>query len=1037
MKFKFIITTISLLTSTLILSAQSIFTFKEWQNEKVYQINTLNAHANFINYQNQEDALKNDISKSSDIKLLNGTWKFNMVNAVADRPVDFFKPNFDDSNFKNIQVPGNWETQGFGIPIYTNIVYPFPKNPPFIDQEFNPVGSYRTRFTIPKSWDGKKVILHLGSVTGAMYVYVNGKEVGYSEASKLPAEFDITNYLKPNDNLLAIQIIRWHDGSYLEDQDFWRLTGIERDVYLKAENNVSLQNFEVSANLDQQYKNGNLEIKLNLNGKDQQNLADYKLSINLLDANGKSIYTQEKPAALSLNFSKAINNPLKWSAEKPNLYKLLISLKHKTNATQITAVNVGFRKVEIKNAQLLVNGKKIMVKGTNRHEHDPILGHVTTKEMLLKDLALMKQNNINAIRLSHYPNHSLIYELADELGFYIVDEANIEIHGMGVLPGGIEKRNHPAYTPSWEPAILDRIQRMIKRDYNHPSVIIWSMGNECGNGKVFFDAYDWIKKYDPSRPVLFEQSMEDTNTDIVSPMYPKIGYMQKYASDTTKKRPFIMCEFSHAMGNSSGNFQEYFDIIKSSPHMQGGFIWDWVDQGILSNGPNGPFMAYGGDLGGLNLQNDANFCANGLVSADRLPHAGLYEVKKVYQNVIFKDIDWKKGKIKLINEYVFSNLSHLKFTWKIFKNGILIHENIFLAKADAGKTADIQLKLPSINFNDGNEYTLNLYAYTINASPLVPANFNVASEQFLTTNTGLTIVNGANNNLKTDIQNQILSFSAGDISGKFNLKTAKFTNYKIGGKGIILNFPQPYFWRAPTDNDFGNRLNELSNVWRNAHQNKEILSINTTPQNQDGFTIKVNYLLTDIKAKYTETYTIMNDASIKIEVALNELNKLPELPRFGMRMEVDQEADYKYYGRGPYENYSDRNSASFVGIYDKAEVDKYHVNYIRPQENGYKTDVRWIEITNKTSGVGLSIKGLQPLGFSYLPYLSEDLDPGLTKKNQHPNDVPLKKFNVVHIDLKQRGVGGDNSWGALPHQPYLLKDSNYAYGYIIKAINTP
>ena len=330
-----------------------------------------------------------------------------------------------------------------------------------------------------------------------------------------------------------------------------------------------------------------------------------------------------------------------------------------------------------------------------------------------------------------------------------------------------------------------------------------------------------------------------------------------------------------------------------------------------------------------------------------------------------------------------------------------------------------------------------MYAYTINASPLVPANFNVASEQFLTTNTGFTIVNGANNNLKTDIQNQILSFSAGDISGKFNLKTAKFTNYKIGGKGIILNFPQPYFWRAPTDNDFGNRLNELSNVWRNAHQNKEILSINTTPQNQDGFTIKVNYLLTDIKAKYTETYTIMNDASIKIEVALNELNKLPELPRFGMRMEVYQEADYKYYGRGPYENYSDRNSASFVGIYDKAEVDKYHVNYIRPQENGYKTDVRWIEITNKTSGVGLSIKGLQPLGFSYLPYLSEDLDPGLTKKNQHPNDVPLKKFNVVHIDLKQRGVGGDNSWGALPHQPYLLKDSNYAYGYIIKAINTP
>jgi beta-galactosidase len=1037
MKIKTIIITINLIVSALILNAQSIFSFKEWENEKVYQINALSAHANFINYQNQEDALKNDISKSSEIKLLNGLWKFNMVNSVASRPVDFFKLNFDDSNFKNIKVPGNWETQGFGIPIYTNIIYPFPKNPPFINQEFNPVGSYRTKFTIPKDWDGKKVILHLGSVTGAMYIYVNGKEVGYNEASKLPSEFDITNYLKSNDNLLAIQIIRWHDGSYLEDQDFWRLTGIERDVYLKAESIVSLQNFEVKADLDQQYKNGNLDVKLTINSANQQNLSDYKLSITLLDATGKTIYTQEKPAALAVNFNKVINNPSKWSSEKPNLYKLLINLKGKTNAAQITAVNVGFRKVEIKNAQLLVNGKKIMVKGANRHEHDPVLGHVTTREMLLKDLTLMKQNNINAIRLSHYPNHSLIYELADELGFYIVDEANVEIHGMGVLPGNIEKTNHPAYTASWEASISDRIQRMVKRDFNHPSIIIWSMGNECGNGKVFFDAYDWIKKYDPSRPVLFEQAMEDTNTDIVSPMYPKISYMQKYASDTTKRRPFIMCEYSHAMGNSSGNFQEYFDIIKSSPHMQGGFIWDWVDQGILSDGPNGPFMAYGGDLGGLNLQNDLNFCANGLVSADRLPHASLYEVKKVYQDIIFKNDDWKSGKIKLVNEYGFSNLSNLKFSWKLLKNGSVMQEGDFMAVADAGKTANIQLKLPQINFNDGNEYALNLYAHTIKATPLVPANFNVASEQFFTNNTVFAPLVSTQNVLKTEIKNQILSFSAGEISGKFNLKTAKLMSYGISEQSIIQNFPQPYFWRAPTDNDFGNRLYELSNVWRTAHQNKEILNVSTSAQTQDGMNIKVTYMLTDIKTKYTETYTILNDASIKVDVSMNDIDNLPELPRFGMRMQVDKEASYKYYGRGPYENYSDRNTASFLGIYNKTAVDQYHVDYIRPQENGYKTDVRWVEITNKNKGVGLSIKGLQPLGFSFLPYLSEDIDPGLTKKNQHPNEIALKQFNVVHIDLKQRGVGGDNSWGALPHKQYLLKDKNYTYSYIIKAIKTP
>ncbi|WP_017256955.1 glycoside hydrolase family 2 TIM barrel-domain containing protein [Pedobacter arcticus] len=1017
--------------------AQTVFTHKEWQDEKIVNINMEAPHVQFMTYQTAQDIKSDDYEKSNDYQSLNGTWKFQIVNSPKDRPVDFFKSDFDDSKFKSIAVPGNWEVLGFGIPIYTNTVYPFPANPPFISQDFNPVGTYRKTFVVNPSLKGRDITLHFGSISGAMYLYINGQAVGLSKASKLPSEFNITKYLKDGENVISAQVYRWHDGSYLEDQDFWRLTGIERDVYLQAKNSVSIQDFNVKADLDDNYKNGLLNIDLSFANLGNSKLSDYEVKVSLADLNGKTVYIASKGLVSSnQSFSATINNPLKWSAEIPNLYQLTISLQNKADKSiSITGAKVGFRKVEIKNAQLLVNGVKVMVHGTNRHEHDEILGHVVPKETLIKDLQLMKQFNINAIRLSHYPNDPLIYKLADEYGFYIVDEANIEVHGMGAsLQGNFDKSVHPAYLKSWAPAFMDRIERMVKRDFNHPSVIIWSMGNECGNGQVFHDAYKWLKNADTTRPVQFEQAGEDWNTDIVSPMYPKIDYMKSYAKDLSQKRPFIMCEYAHAMGNSSGNFQEYWDIIKSSPHMQGGFIWDWVDQGLKTEGPNGTYWAYGGDLGGLNLQNDENFCANGLVSADRVPHPGLYEVKKVYQDIIFKDMDWQRGIIFVANEFSFKDLSSYNFKWKLLKNGSEISNGTFSAKASAGKQALVKLKLPKTDFKDGNEYNLNVFAYTNTATDLVAANHEVAREQFDNgDNAYFKQKQLADGTLKIEKSDKMLKFSSGTVNGTFNLQNGKFADFKYNNSSIIKSLPQPYFWRAPTDNDFGNKMPEKNGVWRTAHINKKLLSVKVSDQTVSGISITADYKLTDINSNYQEKYSINNDGSVIINCKIDMLdNILPDLPRFGMRMQLTKDASqYEFYGRGPWENYSDRNTSSFLGIYNQNDVNKHDIDYIRPQEKGNKTGVRWLNVHDK-NGNGIQIKGLQALEFSLLPNNAEDFDPGLNKKNQHPADVPVRNFNVLSIDLKQRGLGGDNSWGALPHGKYLLNNKIYEYSYSIK-----
>jgi beta-galactosidase len=1022
------------------LSTQVVFGQQNpWENPALYQENKEVPHVTFMLFDGADKVIKDDYSQSPFYQSLNGDWKFTYVDKAANRNKDFYKTDLDDSQWSNIKVPSNWEIQGFGIPLYTNYIYEFPKNPPFVGPD-NPVGTYRRHFTMPENWDGKEVMLQFGSITGAAFVTVNGHQIGISKASKTPDEFNITPYLKNGDNLLAVQVFRWHDGSYLEDQDFWRLSGIERDVFIYAMPKYSIWDFNVEAGLDKSYKNGLLNLSVNLRKFKGADLSHARLNVSVQDSLGHQVFSKAlniKDANDSLQWlsiAGEIKNVKAWNGEHPYLYDLVISLTN-DGKTIYTGSKIGFRKVEIKDSQLMVNGVPIIVHGTDRHEHDPETGHVISKALMIKDIQLMKAYNINAVRNSHYPNNPLWYKLCDKYGIYLVDEANVESQGMEIGQPSFDKSVLPAYSPLWAPAIADRIHRLVKTDRNHPAIIIWSMGNETSNGPVFHDAYKWIKKEDTTRPVQFEPAGQEENTDIVCPMYPGVNWMKAYA-ESSKTRPLIMCEYAHAMGNSNGNFQEYWDIINSSKKMQGGFIWDWVDQGLATKAADGKtFYAYGGDLGGFGLQNDENFCANGLVSANRIPHPGLNEVKKVYQNIIFSDFDQAKNQVKISNLFAFSKLDNEEFKWQLFKNGDLVAENTFLVDLDPKSEKTIHLDLPKITAQAGEEYTLNLYAYLKKAEPLIAVGHEVAREQFLLDRQYFQ-KQTPSGDLKVTQNDHILEFTSGNVEGSFDTKSGRWTSYQMKGQHLELrSFPEPYFWRAPTDNDFGNGMPAKLGIWRNADQDKAVKKITVGVQDAEGINIKVDYLLNAIEVPYTIIYQIKNDGAVEITASIDMKGRdLPELPRFGMRMRMPQEYDQlNYYGRGPWENYSDRNTTSFIGKYNQKVKDQYADTYIRPQESGYKTDVRWFELTN-SEGTGIKVTGTQPICFSAINHSTEDLDPGLTKKQQHPTDLKPRKEVYLHIDLKQRGVGGDNSWGAYPHSQYLLLDKKYTYSYTIKLI---
>lgn len=1026
-------------------STTAAYAVNDWENPEVYAVGREIPRATSIPYSSVDGALSMNYADSPWFRSLNGQWKFNWVAKPADRPQDFYRNDYDVSAWDDITVPSNWEMQGYGVPIYTNVVYPYPSNIPNIPHNDNPVGSYKRTFNIPADWNGRQIFLHFGGSTSGMYVWVNGEKVGYVQSVKNPAEFNITKFVHPGENQIACEVYRWTDGSYLEDQDFWRLSGIERDVYLYSTADIRIRDFFANADLDKAYKNGLLDVAV-----DVQNYTDkaqkVTVGIQLYDNAGKEVAKAAKridPTVgnTDVNLSAKVANVKKWDAENPNLYKLVVTIKGAAGKLiEATSANVGFRKIEIKDAQLLVNGKAVEIHGVDLHEHHQTNGHTVDLQTMMDDISMMKKNNINAVRTSHYPQTPLWYDLCDRYGIYLVDEANIESHGLGYVgQSNFVEATNPTYDPKWKDAMLDRHISLVERDKNHPSVIIWSLGNECADGPHFVNGYNWIKQRDNTRPVQYERAGHEAHTDIICPMYPPMSYMKEYAAKTDADRPFIMCEYAHAMGNSSGNFQEYFDIIRSSKQMQGGFIWDWVDQGFLTTDENGKqYWAYGGDFGAMNYPNDNNFCINGLVNPDRTPHPGLSEVKKVYQDIRFSASDLQKGEIVVENHFLSTNLDKYKFKWVLKENGKEVAEGWLPKLSVAPETnKTVKLDLPAYD-KDHNEYYLDIYAYTTQATDVVPAGHEVAREQWALPSKSYFDKSVADKvagkvTVKEE-KGRITICTANGVEVTIGSNNGEIMNYTAAGKQLIASGGVPSFWRAPNDNDFGENAQTRLNIWRNAGMNKKVKSFNVKEENGSAV-VAIVFSLPDVNTDYNLTYTVQPDGSIMINADWNtDRTDLPEMMRFGMSFVLPGEFnDFSWYGRGPLENYSDRNTATFMGEYSGKVSDQFYP-YIRPQENGNKTDVRWATLTN-SNGAGLRIEGAQPLNVTALDVQISDLDPGTSKHQQHNSDVHHSGWRTyLNVDLVQRGLGGDNSWGARPHEPYQLKEKAYSYTFTLEPV---
>lgn len=1017
-----------------------------WENPEMFAENKLPARATLMPYPSAEEAFAR--GESSLVMDISGEWRFHWSATPAEAPEGFWSVDYDDDAWGTMPVPGNWELNGYGYPIYTNIVYPFPKNPPYIPHDDNPTGCYRQEFDIPREWEGRRIILHFESGLAAMHIWLNGVKVGYSEGTKTAVEFDITPYVKQGGNLLAIEGYRWCDGSYLEDQDFWRLSGFDRKVKVYAAGKTRIADMFVVADLDETYTNGLYNATVSVQNTESQ---PFKGAVKLSLVKGRYNYQTQKfvyeravvilsksvkvepNSTLDIDLSRTLNNVDVWSHENPQLYTTVVTLTdNKGNVIESVACNTGFRKVEIRDAQLLLNGQPLMINGVNIHEHNPATGHVVTRELMLKDIYLMKQHNINAVRTSHYPQPTEWYDLCDIHGILLVDEANIEAHGCGTGYAADYPEFHPSHRAEWKAAHHDRVQSMVERDKNHPSVILWSMGNESSDGEVYGEMYEWIHQRDKTRFVQLEQGYSGPHTDISCPMYPPIDEFRRWANRTDAKKPYIMCEFAHAMGNSTGNLREFFDIMEGHPHMQGGFIWDWVDQGIDAVGENGKhYWAYGGDFGATMYHHDENFCCNGLVSPDRTPHPGLMEVKKVYQDIEFELID---GGVRIYNNFNFTDLAKYSFRYILKREGVIVHqETLPSVQCAAGESVDILFAYPAID--NSAEYTLEFEATCMMPNLLKSGalqSVKVATEQFVLTPYDFTKSEPEGVVTIERGDDWIMAF-AGNKAVLFDTESGELLSYVSNRRDIMKQLPELYFWRAMTDNDWGAGFHRIADVWRtNNHQSVSA----TVEEYADRLVVRGEFYIENAPSYYTQTYTFRADGSLKVEVAWRKgSEELPEIPRFGMRMILP--ADYKrftYYGRGPWENYADRCESSFLGRYEQSTDDQLFP-YVRPQESGNKSDVRWLELMG-SEGRGIRIEGLQPLNVSAMPYRAEDLDPGVESKGQkHYSDVVPRDEVVLHVDLAQRGLGGDHAWGATPREQYCLTEDEYSYGYIIYPIN--
>lgn len=1014
---------------------------EDWENPAVFGRNKEPAHCTYIPFQDTKTALINDPEKSPFYRSLNGNWKFKWVRKPADRPINFYREDYDVSQWSEIIVPGNWELYGFGVPIYTNTDYPFPANPPHIPHDYNPVGSYRRYFTIPDSWDGHQVFLHFGGVKSAMYVWVNGKKVGYSQGSKTPAEFNITKSLQKGQNTLAVEVYRWSDGAYLEDQDYWKISGIERDVFLFSTPKVYIRDFSVLGKLENSYTDGILDVTVKVNNCLSKKVENYHVRMELLNAVNEAVFKTpivkevkvNKLDEVTIRFEQFIKKPIKWTAETPNLYSLIICLSDNTGKTiEVVACKIGFRKVEIKGGQLLVNGVPILIKGVNRHEHEPETGRVVSEKYMKKDIELMKKFNINAVRTSHYPNVPRWYEMCDKYGLYVVDEANIESHGIGYRPDRTLGNN-----PEWKAAHLDRTISMVERDKNHPSVIIWSLGNEAGNGVNFETTYLWIKERDPSRPVQYERAEQEYNTDIVCPMYRQIRHLKEYVQKK-QSRPLIMCEYAHAMGNSVGNLQDYWDVIEEYDQLQGGLIWDWVDQGLLKKTEEGEkFWAYGGDFGPPGAPSDKNFCINGLVFPDRKLHPHIWEVKKVYQYIKAIPVDLKSGKIKIINKYDFINLDTVEMNWEVLAEDNKIAEGkISTLDIASHKTKIIDLPMPEIQPEPGVEYFIKLSFVLKRETTLRPKGYEVAWDQYKlpfykpAVKLNLTKLP----ELKLKDTKIYIRIKGKNFTLTVDKKTGEITSFIWKETEFFRTGLVPNFWRAPTDNDFGSGMQRRQAIWCEAGDKRIVDSVTTKQITNREVRINVISTLQAGGSKFYTTYLIYGSGDVVItNKFLPGSAGLPNLPRFGIKMTLPVEFDnMSWYGRGPQESYWDRKTGAAVGVYSGKVMDQYHP-YIRPQENGNKTDVRWVTLTND-KGMGLLAVGMPLLSCSAHHFINEDFDPGLEKAQRHTYHLKKRNLVTLKLDYKQMGVGGDTSWGnrAKPHPEYTLPVKEYSYSFRLR-----
>ncbi|MDE5585461.1 MAG: DUF4981 domain-containing protein [Muribaculaceae bacterium] len=1008
-------------------------TFKEWLDPEVNAVNRAPMRSeSFAFNKGEKGSFKEDRKNSSNYLSLNGDWKFNWVNDASSRPTDFWKTDFNDKGWDTIKVPGCWELNGYGDPMYTNMQYPwdrfFQNDPPNVPDQDNHVGTYRREILVPASWKGKEIFAHFGSVTSNIYLWVNGKYVGYSEDSKLEAEFNLTPYLVPGkENLICFQVFRWCDGSYLEDQDFWRLSGVGRDCYLFARDKNRIADIRVTPDLTNNYTDGVLDIDLTLT-------ANKPVTLTLTDAEGNTVATGS--TSKSGKTSMQVSNPNKWTAETPYLYTLTATME---GNDEVIPVNVGFRKVELAGNQILVNGKPVLFKGADRHELDPDGGYVVSPERMLEDVQLMKKLNMNAVRTCHYPDDELWYELCDRYGLYVVAEANIESHGMGYHEKTLAKN------PAYHKAHQERNQRNVVRNFNHPSVIFWSLGNEAGYGPNFEDAYDWVKAFDPSRATQYEQAHKDGKSDIFCPMYYGYEGMEAWGRENGPK-PLIQCEYAHAMGNSMGGFKEYWDLIRKYPNLQGGFIWDFVDQGIRMKDENGvEYFAYGGDFNDYDAS-DNNFCINGVVSPDRLPNPHADEVRYFYQNVWTTPVDIKSGKVNVYNENFFRDLSDLNLEWTLLHDGKPVRRGT-VSELNVAPGATEQITIPYGNITDKGEWLLNV-AYTLKETDgLLPPGYVVAKDQLEvampSANKQLSSSNSFGKNGKLSdpkvIDNHVnfLKIKGDDFLIEFNRHSGFMTRYEVDGMKLLTEGGQltPNFWRAPTDNDFGAGLQRRYEAWRKPEMKLTSLAHNE----KDGVVIvDAKYDMPDVKGSLTLSYAIAPDGYVIVTETFHptEGADVSGLFRFGMQMQMPEDFDaIEYYGRGPVENYSDRNHSAFLGVYNQKVADQYYP-YIRPQETGTKTDVRYWKQLN-AAGNGLEFKSMDPFSISALNYSIDSLDDYPDKdRTPHSHGSLVKKsdFTNICIDKAQMGLGCVNSWGALPRSEYVLPYGEYSFIFSMQPV---